>query len=62
MRASTKDNVEGTMHQVNGTIKEAAGKVTANRDREIEGKVEIIRPGTSEGKLGKSRKSLNAGM
>jgi uncharacterized protein YjbJ (UPF0337 family) len=41
MRANTKDNVEGTMNQVGGTIKEAVGKVTANRNVEIEGRSKI---------------------
>lgn len=54
MRASPKDNVEGTMHQVNG-------KVTANGDLKIEVRLKIWQ-GTSGGKSGGSTKSLNARM
>lgn len=42
MRASTKNNVEGTMRQVNTTSKEVVGRMTANRDLEIEGKAEKL--------------------
>jgi uncharacterized protein YjbJ (UPF0337 family) len=32
MNPSTKDQIEGTLHQVKGKIKEVAGKVTKNPD------------------------------
>ncbi len=38
MKSSTKDNVEGKMHQAEGKIKETVGKVVGNRDLEAEGK------------------------
>jgi len=38
MKSSTKDNAEGTMHQVKGKIKETAGKIVGNDDLEAEGK------------------------
>jgi uncharacterized protein YjbJ (UPF0337 family) len=40
MKSSTKDNVEGKMHQVKGTIKEVAGRIVGNSDLEAEGKEE----------------------
>ena len=42
MKSSTKDNVEGKMHQVKGKIKATVGKVVKNRDLEAEGTVEKI--------------------
>ncbi|WP_373500062.1 CsbD family protein [Desulfococcus sp.] len=46
MKSSTKDNVEGKMHQVKGKIKETVGKAVGNPDLEAEGKVENL-----EGKI-----------
>jgi uncharacterized protein YjbJ (UPF0337 family) len=42
MRTNTKDNIEGTKHQVSSTIKEVVGKVNANRNLEIEGRVDNL--------------------
>jgi uncharacterized protein YjbJ (UPF0337 family) len=40
MKPSTKDQAEGKLHQVKGTIKEVAGKVSLDDDLEDEGKDE----------------------
>jgi uncharacterized protein YjbJ (UPF0337 family) len=32
MKSSTKDNIEGKMHQVKGKAKETVGKVVKNRN------------------------------
>jgi len=40
MKTSTKDNLEGSFHEVKGTIKEEVGKVIGNRDLKAEGKAE----------------------
>jgi uncharacterized protein YjbJ (UPF0337 family) len=42
MKSSTRDVVEGKMHQVKGKLKEAAGKVVNDRDLEIEGTAENL--------------------
>jgi len=35
-----RNRSEGTKHQVKGGVKEAAGKVTGNKSKEVAGKVE----------------------
>jgi len=55
MKSSTRDNVEGKMHQVKGTIKETVGKVVKNRDLEAEGIAEKIGGKTQE-KMGEIKK------
>jgi uncharacterized protein YjbJ (UPF0337 family) len=42
MKASTKDKVEGAVHDVRGTIKEKVGHVITNPDLEAEGQDEKI--------------------
>jgi uncharacterized protein YjbJ (UPF0337 family) len=42
MKASSKDNAEGKMHQGKGKIKETAGKLTGNSNLEAEGKAENV--------------------
>ncbi len=37
MNPSTKDEIEGTVHEVKGKIKETAGKVTNNPNLQAEG-------------------------
>ena len=58
MKSSTKDNVEGKMHQAKGKIKETAGKVIGNRDLEAEGKAEFF-DGKVQEKIGKVEKILD---
>jgi uncharacterized protein YjbJ (UPF0337 family) len=55
MKRSTKDQVEGAFHQVKGTIKEIAGKVSMNPDLEGEGKDEKI-VGKVQEKIGEIEK------
>jgi len=55
MKPSTKDNLEGKMHQVKGTVKEAAGKLVGNPNLETEGKVEKI-GGIVQEKIGEMKK------
>ena len=40
MKSSTKDKVEGKMHQIKGSLKETVGKVTQNSELEVKGKIE----------------------
>ena len=40
MDSSIKDKVEGTFHEVKGTVKEEVGKLTANPRLEAEGQSE----------------------
>jgi uncharacterized protein YjbJ (UPF0337 family) len=40
MNPSTKDEIKGTFHEVKGTIKGTAGKVTNNPNLQAEGNAE----------------------
>jgi uncharacterized protein YjbJ (UPF0337 family) len=40
MKPSTKDQLEGTLHEVKGAIKESAGHLVGNPGLEAEGNVE----------------------
>lgn len=42
MKSSTKDQAEGKFHQVKGTVKEVAGKLTDNPKLKVEGTVEKV--------------------
>ncbi len=42
MKSSTKDQAEGTFHQMKGKIKEVAGKLSDNPEMEAEGTGEKI--------------------
>ena len=55
MKSSTKDNMEGKMHQVKGKIKETVGKAVGNPDLEAEGKVESLE-GKVQEKVGDVKK------
>lgn len=55
MKSSTKDNMEGKMHQVKGKIKETVGKAVGNPDLEAEGKVENL-AGKIQEKVGDVKK------
>jgi len=58
MKSSTKDNAEGKMHQVKGTIKEVAGRIIGNKDLESEGKDEHTE-GKIQEKLGEIKKVMD---
>jgi uncharacterized protein YjbJ (UPF0337 family) len=55
MKSSTKDQVEGTLHQVKGKAKEIAGKLTDNPKLEAEGTGEKI-AGKVQEKIGQAKK------
>ncbi|AOY56944.1 MULTISPECIES: CsbD family protein [Desulfococcus] len=55
MKSSTKDNMEGKMHQAKGKIKETVGKAVGNPDLEAEGKVENLE-GKIQEKIGDVKK------
>ncbi len=55
MKSSTRDNVEGKMHQVKGKVKETVGRVVKNRDMEAEGIAENI-GGKAQEKIGELKK------
>ena len=55
MKSSTRDEAEGTLHQVKGKIKEIAGKVSMNPDLEAEGQDEIL-VGKAQEKIGQVKK------
>jgi len=57
MKSSTKDQAEGMLHQVKGTAKEIAGKLTDNPELEGEGTGEKI-AGKVQEKLGQIKKVL----
>jgi uncharacterized protein YjbJ (UPF0337 family) len=42
MKPSTKDQTEGTIHEVKGKVKETVGQVIGNPDLEAEGKAENL--------------------
>ena len=55
MKPSTKDQVGGTLHEVKGKMKEAAGQVTHNRELTKEGQAEKV-AGTVQKKVGQIKK------
>jgi uncharacterized protein YjbJ (UPF0337 family) len=55
MDPSTKDQVEGTIHQVKGKAKEVAGQVTNNPDLITEGTAEKL-AGKVQEKIGQIEK------
>jgi uncharacterized protein YjbJ (UPF0337 family) len=57
MKPSTKDKAEGKFHQVKGTIKEKAGKLTNNPALESEGKGEK-KAGKVQNKIGQVEKAF----
>jgi uncharacterized protein YjbJ (UPF0337 family) len=57
MNTGTKDEIEGKLHEVKGTVKEKVGQVTNNPDLEAKGKAEH-NIGTVEKKVGQVEKAL----
>lgn len=57
MKSSTRDNVQGTMHQAKGKVKEMAGIITDNPKLEANGKAEKI-AGNIQEKVGQIKKVL----
>jgi uncharacterized protein YjbJ (UPF0337 family) len=42
MKQSTKDELEGKLHEVKGKVKDKVGQVTNNPDLEVEGQAENL--------------------
>jgi len=57
MKDSTKDQAEGTFHQIKGKLKEAAGVISDNPDLEAEGAGEKM-AGIVQEKIGQVKKVL----
>ena len=57
MKSSTRDQAEGTFHEVKGAIKEIAGKLTDNPKLQAKGTVEKI-AGRVQEKVGQVKKVL----
>jgi len=55
MKPSTKEQIEGTLHEVKGKVKEAAGRVTNSPDIELKGRAEAM-AGTVQKKVGQIKK------
>ena len=57
MTNSTRQQIEGNLHDAKGTAKEAAGKLAHNPDLEAEGRIEKV-AGIVQEKLGKLEKMI----
>jgi uncharacterized protein YjbJ (UPF0337 family) len=57
MKASTKDELAGKVHEVKGAVKEKAGQVTGNPDLEGKGAGERV-AGTVQKKIGQLEEVL----
>jgi uncharacterized protein YjbJ (UPF0337 family) len=57
MTNSTKQQIEGDLHDAKGTAKEAEGKLTHDPDLEAEGRIEKV-AGIVQKKLGKLEKLI----
>ena len=57
MTNSTRQKIEGDLHDAKGTAKEAEGKLTHDRDLEAEGRTEKV-AGIVQKKLGKLEKLI----
>jgi uncharacterized protein YjbJ (UPF0337 family) len=57
MKPSTKDQLEGSFHEIKGKIKEEAGQMTNNPNLEDEGQIERL-GGTVQKKVGQIEKVL----
>lgn len=57
MKSSNRDIVEGTFHEVKGTVKQVAGKLSDNPKLQLKGTVEKI-AGKAQEKLGQVKKVL----
>ena len=57
MKSSAQDEAEGKLHEVNGSIKEIAGRATKNRKLERKGEAEKA-AGKIQEKVGQVKKVL----
>jgi uncharacterized protein YjbJ (UPF0337 family) len=60
MKSSTKDRAEGTLHEVKGKVRKAAGKLSDNPKLEAEGAGEKI-AGKVQKKIGQVEEALGIG-
>jgi uncharacterized protein YjbJ (UPF0337 family) len=58
MKSGTRDEAEGTWHQLKGKIKEVAGKLSKDPKLEVEGSNENI-AGKVQDKIGQVKKVVN---
>jgi len=57
MKPSTKDRIEGKLHELKGKVKQTAGRVTNNPNLEAEGQAEKV-GGKIQKKVGQIEKVL----
>ena len=57
MKSSTRDKVEGTLHEMKGKAKEVVGKLSDNPKLHASGTIEKI-GGIVQGKIGQCKKVL----
>ena len=57
MKSSTRDRVEGTLHEMKGKAKEVVGKLSDNPKLQASGTIEKI-GGVVQGKIGQCKKVL----
>ena len=57
MKSGIRDKAEGALHQVKGSVKEVAGKLSNNRKLEAEGTVEKV-AGKAQTKVGQAKKVI----
>jgi uncharacterized protein YjbJ (UPF0337 family) len=57
MKPSTEDQIQGTVHNVKGSVKEAVGHAVGNPDLETEGTVEKL-AGKIQNKVGQVEKVI----
>ena len=55
MKSSIRDKAEGAFHEVKGTIKEAAGKLSDKPELQVSGAAEKV-AGKAQGKVGQVKK------
>jgi uncharacterized protein YjbJ (UPF0337 family) len=55
LKSSTKDRIEGKLHELKGKVKERAGRVVNSPDLEAEGQNEAL-AGTVQKKIGEIKK------
>jgi uncharacterized protein YjbJ (UPF0337 family) len=55
MKSSTKDQVEGTLHEVKGQVKKAAGRIAGSPDLTAKGQAEAL-AGKAQKKVGEIKK------
>jgi uncharacterized protein YjbJ (UPF0337 family) len=58
MKISTKDQLQGKMHEVKGAVKEKVGKVTNNPNLQTEGVIEKV-AGKVQKKVGQLERVLD---